>query len=190
MLNDNNQKRLNELFEDMQNMETAPGSSDRKIADLYKMALDSTKRNAEGAAPLRPYLDEVLAVNDKAALIDAVAKIHLDGENPFFGIYVSSDAMDTDVNVLYMDQSGLGMGDRDYYLDPENAGLKTGYRDFLEKVLSLAGIENASESADQALEVEDAIAADEIMSLLMGEKVEPRREFIEQNSKLVLDLDI
>ena len=38
--------------------------------------------------------------------------------------------------------------------------------------------------------VEDAIAADEIMSLLMGEKVEPRREFIEQNSKLVLDLDI
>ena len=52
MLNDNNQKRLNELFEDMQNMETAPGSSDRKIADLYKMALDSAKRNAEGAAPL------------------------------------------------------------------------------------------------------------------------------------------
>ena len=38
--------------------------------------------------------------------------------------------------------------------------------------------------------IEDAIAADEIMSLLMGEKVEPRREFIEQNSKLVLDLDI
>ena len=38
--------------------------------------------------------------------------------------------------------------------------------------------------------VEDAIAADEIMSLLMGEKVEPRREFIEQNSKLVEDLDI
>ena len=38
--------------------------------------------------------------------------------------------------------------------------------------------------------VEDAIAADEIMSLLMGEKVEPRREFIEQNSKLVSDLDI
>ena len=41
-----------------------------------------------------------------------------------------------------------------------------------------------------ACSVEDAIAADEIMSLLMGEKVEPRREFIEQNSKLVLDLDI
>ena len=38
--------------------------------------------------------------------------------------------------------------------------------------------------------VEDAMAADEIMSLLMGEKVEPRRDFIEQNSKLVSDLDI
>ena len=38
--------------------------------------------------------------------------------------------------------------------------------------------------------VEDAMAADEIMSLLMGDKVEPRKEFIEENAKLVTDLDI
>ena len=37
--------------------------------------------------------------------------------------------------------------------------------------------------------VEDAMAADETMSLLMGEKVDPRKEFIEQNAKLVTDLD-
>ena len=38
--------------------------------------------------------------------------------------------------------------------------------------------------------IEDAISADEILSLLMGDKVEPRREFIEENSKLVVDLDV
>ena len=38
--------------------------------------------------------------------------------------------------------------------------------------------------------VEDAMAADEIMSLLMGDKVEPRREFIEQNYDMVTDLDL
>lgn len=158
MLNDNNQKRLNELFVSMQDMQTVPGSVEQKIVDLYKMAMDSTRRNAEGASPLKPYIDEVMAVKDKVSLMDAVAKVHLDGESPFFGVYVSSDAMNTDVNVLYMDQSGLGMGDRDYYLDPANAGLKEGYRNFLEKVLSLAGVPDAGTVADQALEVEDAIA--------------------------------
>ena len=38
--------------------------------------------------------------------------------------------------------------------------------------------------------LEDAIRADEIFSTLMGDKVEPRKEFIEQNSKLVVDLDV
>ena len=158
MLNDNNQKRLNDLFVSMQDMKTEPGSPERKIADLYRMAMDSTKRNAEGAAPLRPYIDEVMAVNDRESLADAVAKVHLDGENPFFGVYVSSDAMDTDVNVLYMDQSGLGMGDRDYYLDPANDRFREGYGKFLGKVLALAGVSDAETVAAQALEVEEGIA--------------------------------
>ena len=38
--------------------------------------------------------------------------------------------------------------------------------------------------------MDDAMLADETFTLLMGDRVEPRREFIEQNSKLVADLDV
>ena len=158
MLNDNNQKRLNDLFVSMLDGTYAEGSSDRKIADLYRMGMDSTRLNLDGSAPLKPYVDSLMAVNDRSSLIKAVAMMHRNGDNPFFGIYVSSDAMDSDVNVLYMDQSGLGMGDRDYYLDPANAELKEGYRQFLGKVLSLAHVPDAEKVADDALEVEDVIA--------------------------------
>lgn len=158
MLNDNNEERLNSLFVDMLDMKTVPGSSDQKIADLYRMGMDSTKRNADGAAPLKPFLDKIMSVSDKASLAGTVAEVHRNGDYPFFGVYVSSDAMDSDVNVLYMEQSGLGMGDRDYYLDPANAELKKGYSEFLAKVLALAGVEDAGKVAEEALEVEDAIA--------------------------------
>lgn len=158
MLNENNQKRLNDLFVSMQDMKTVPGSSDQKIADLYRMAMDSTRLNSEGAAPLKPYIDDVMSVGDKESLILKIAEIHKNGDNPFFGVYVSSDAMDSDSNVLYLDQSGLGMGDRDYYIDPANAALKEGYRNFLVKVLTLAGVPDAEKVADDAVEVEENIA--------------------------------
>lgn len=158
MLNENNQKRLNDLFVSMQDKKTVPGSSDQKIADLYRMAMDSTRLNSEGAAPLKPYIDDVMSVGDKESLILKIAEIHKNGDNPFFGVYVSSDAMDSDSNVLYLDQSGLGMGDRDYYIDPANAALKEGYRNFLVKVLTLAGVPDAEKVADDAVEVEENIA--------------------------------
>ena len=158
MLNENNQKRLNDLFVSMQDMKTVPGSSDQKIADLYRMAMDSTRLNSEGAAPLKPYIDDVMSVGDKESLILKIAEIHKNGDNPFFGVYVSSDAMDSDSNVLYLDQSGLGMGDRDYYIDPANVALKEGYRNFLVKVLTLAGVPDAEKVADDAVEVEENIA--------------------------------
>lgn len=157
-LRENSVENLNNLFAEMSKIETAEGSSDRKIVDLYKMGLDSTRLNGEGAAPIRKYLDEVYAAADKDALVKIIARLHSTGESPFFGSYVEADLMDSDNQILYLGQGGLGIGDRDYYVDPANAEIKAGYKAFLTKIFTLAGVENAENAAADALSVEDYLA--------------------------------
>ncbi|MBR0175626.1 MAG: M13 family peptidase, partial [Bacteroidales bacterium] len=154
-LRENNVTRLNDLFASMSTMETKKGSIEQKIVDLYKQGLDSTRLNNEGAAPLQKYIAEIQAIKDKKEFAQAVAKLHLEGEGGFFGAFVEADLMDSDSQILYISQGGLGIGDRDYYVKPENAALKEGYRIFLNKVLTLAGVENAQAVADNTVAVED-----------------------------------
>ncbi len=157
-LRENNVTRLNDLFASMATMETKKGTVEQKIVDLYKQGLDSTRLNEEGAAPLQKYIAEVQAISDKKELAVALAKMHDSSVGGFFGCMVETDLMDSNMQILYLGQGGLGIGDRDYYVKAENAALKEGYRIFVNKVLGLAGIENASQAADNTVSVEDVLA--------------------------------
>ena len=152
------QENLNKLFESMTTLKAEPGTVDQKISDLYRMALDSTTRNALGAEPIKPYIAEIQAVSSLDELADLLGKMNLYGEGGFFNAGVDADLANSDMQVLYLGQGGLGMGDRDYYLLETNAELKAGYKAFLEKALTLAGIENAAEIAEKDMKVEDAMA--------------------------------
>ena len=151
-------ENLNALFESMTKMDAKKGTVEQKISDLYKMALDSATRNELGAAPIFPYIAEIQAVDSKDALATLLGKLNLYGEGGFFGAGVEADLTNSDNQVLYLGQGGLGMGDRDYYLKPENQALFEGYQAYLEKVLTLAGLENAKEIAAQDVTVENAMA--------------------------------
>ena len=153
------QENLNALFESMTTANPEFGTVDQKITDLYKMALDSTTRNSLGAQPIQPYLAEIQAVSSLDEMADLLGKMNLYGEGGFFGAGVEADLADSDMQVLYLGQGGLGMGDRDYYLLESNAALKAGYKDFLVKALSLSGVENAADMAERDMRVEDAMAA-------------------------------
>ena len=157
-ISETTQKNLNELFENMATLEAKPGTIDQKISDLYKMALDSTTRNALGAEPIQPYIAEILAVDSKDALADLIGKMNLYGEGGFFGAGVEADLTNSEMQILYLGQGGLGMGDRDYYLLETNAALKQGYKDFLVKALTLAGVNDPEGIAAKDMQVEDAMA--------------------------------
>ena len=152
------QKQLNDLFASMAEMKAEKGTVDQKISDLYKMALDSTVRNALGAEPIQPYIAEIQAVETRDQMAELLGRMNLYGEGGFYGAGVEADLANSDMQVLYISQGGLGMGDRDYYLKEENKALYEGYRAFLVKVLGLAGIDNAEELARKDLAVEDAMA--------------------------------
>ncbi len=152
------QENLNALFESMTTMNAEKGTVEQKISDLYKMALDSTTRNNLGAEPIKPYIAEIQTLKNHDELAALLGKMNLYGEGGFFGGGVDADLTNSDVQVLYLGQGGLGMGDRDYYLKEEDKALKEGYENYLVKVLELAGIENAKDIAAKDIAVETALA--------------------------------
>ncbi|MBL1488652.1 M13 family peptidase, partial [Klebsiella pneumoniae] len=87
----------------------------------------SVRLNEEGAAPLKAALKELESVVDAKTFAEASARMELAGEGSSWGAYVTADMMDCNTNVLYLGQSGLAMGNRDYYLKPENEALRNGY---------------------------------------------------------------
>ena len=158
VLRENNVTRLNDLFAEMSEMSPEAGTVDQKIVDLYKQGLDSVRLNAEGGQPLQKYLDQLYAVSDKAGLAAELADENKYGEGGFFSVGVQADLMDSQVQILYLGQGGLGMGDRDYYVDPANADLLKGYTDMLTKLFSLSGYEDAAQKAANAVKIENKLA--------------------------------
>ena len=153
------QENLNALFESMTTLEAKPGTVDQKISDLYKMALDSTTRNQLGAQPILPYIAQIKDVNTKEELSTLLGQMSLYGDGGLMGFGVEADLANSDMQVLYLGQSGLGMGDRDYYLKAENKELYEGYKAYLVKVMELAGLEDARALAEKDLLVENEMAS-------------------------------
>ena len=160
MIGENNQIRINELFQEMSGKTATPGSVEQKISDLYKMGLDSTRLNAEGAAPIRATVDQLLQLGDRSQLTEAIARLHATSCNPFFSIGVQGDLKNSDMNALYAGQSGLAMGDRDYYLTPENEHIRAAYKTYLTRIFTLAGMPEAEvpTAVEDVLKVETALA--------------------------------
>ena len=160
VLRENNEIRINDLFNEMTKSEAEFGSVEQKISDLYQMWLDEERLNAEGAEPIRKALDYILSINSREELISKIANLHIDGIGAFFYSYPAADLEDSNMTILYMEQGGLGMGNRDYYTEAENAQLKAGYRTYLSKIFTLAGVEGDIEKmVDNVMAVEDRLAA-------------------------------
>ena len=157
-LREDNVERLNALFAEMSKISPAYGTNDQKIVDLYKQGLDSTRLNSEGATPIAKDLNAIYAAADKQELVKVLADMNKYGSGGFFGVGVDADLMDSDSQVLYMGQGGLGMGDRDYYVAKENAELHEKYRQMIEKFFSLCGLDEPARRAASALKTEDALA--------------------------------
>ena len=160
ILRENNEIRLNELFQAMGEATAEAGSIEQKISDLYKMGLDEERLNREGAEPIREALAAIAAMSEREQIVAALAELHTDGIGVFFAAYPAADLADSNMTILYLEQGGLGMGNRDYYTEESNAEKKAEYRNYLAKIYGLAGLEGDAEAfVNNVLLVEDAIAA-------------------------------
>ncbi|MDE6454214.1 MAG: M13 family metallopeptidase [Muribaculaceae bacterium] len=155
-----NRAQVRDLVLGLDATTAAPGSNTQKIADLYAQGMDSTTLNAQGASPVLLDLARIYGTG-RDGIVDLMAT--MPGVGAFFGTGVEADMMNSTQNVMYWGQGGLGLGDRDYYLeDSDNArAVRQAYRKYLHTIATLAGLndENASRLVENTMRIETALAS-------------------------------
>ncbi|HYL13847.1 MAG TPA: M13 family metallopeptidase [Terriglobales bacterium] len=136
---------------------------DQKIGDYYGACVDEKAADAKGLDPLTPELERIAAVKDKGALIDAIARAHLDGPNALFNFHSAPDLHNADMVIAYIDQGGLTLPDRNYYIkddDPKMVEMRKRLVEYATQVFTLVGqsTQQAAESAQTVLRIETALA--------------------------------
>ena len=162
VLAENNQKQMRELIDELGKAENEKGSVAQKVGDLYKMGLDSVRLNKESVFPVLEALGNISSVNDRAAFASLIAQMHKEGSSPFFQLYVSADEKNSSMNIVSLYQSGMSMGDRDYYLleDSANIKIRNEYKKYINKLFTLADFtpEKAAAAEKTVMDIETELA--------------------------------
>ena len=135
-----------------------PGSESQKIGDLYAFFMDEARAEELGIRPIAARLAEVDAIKSKADLTRTLAELAEVGIAGPLVCYVGIDAKKSDEHILEISQAGLGLPDRDYYLDTKFKDKLEAYQAYVERVLTLAGIGEAKKSAAEIVALETQIA--------------------------------
>ncbi|MDE5839383.1 MAG: M13 family metallopeptidase [Muribaculaceae bacterium] len=148
MLRENAREQLKDLILNLSEHEDTktPGTIAQKVSDLYAMGMDEKRLNREGSAPLRPLLEKIENA-DTSKIEELLAWQHSGIGSSFFGTGVGSDAMNSDMNILHIGEVGLGLGDRDFYLEENetNAGILSAYHKYVRRLMELIGYDDAAQ---------------------------------------------
>ena len=151
---ENNQKQLRELIEEIASGQHQQGTLQQKIASMFNCVMDSTRQNELGMTPIAGQLKEIYAAPDKKALFDIVARNYTAGVPTLFGFYIGADVKNSSMNLLEIYQSGLTLGEKEYYLENDEATVKVrdAFKTYLHDLFILCGQPEA-ESARKAADV-------------------------------------
>ena len=153
VLAETNQEQLRTLIDSLVNNTNEPGSYGDKIATLYIMGMDSLMLQQQGAAPIKSYLEEISALKTAEDLQAEMRRLHGKGINPFFALFNEADAEDAKMCIAWLYQTGIGMGERDYYLESSGREpqLREAYVKLMETQFANAGYDKLSGKTPEQL---------------------------------------
>ena len=133
------------------------GSIEQKIGDMYNLAMDTARRDAEGIAPVQPTLAEIAAIESREQLSVALGKAM---DYSLWAMYVDADAMNSSMNIMNEYQAGFSLGEKEYYIDEDEhtRSIRTAYVAYVEKMFDLFGFDHAAERAQTVLRMETRLA--------------------------------
>jgi putative endopeptidase len=160
-LGDQAEAQTREIIEALQaRKDLVPGSNEQKVRDFYASYMDTAARDAAGIAPLKPTLARIAAIDSIAALTAAFGRSDMDGTDSPIGAGVSLDRKDPNRYLVGIGVGGLGLPDKDYYLnaEPRFVQIRAAYLEHIVTMLGFAGITDAKPRAEAILALETEIA--------------------------------
>ena len=151
------EEQLHQLITGIDGNDVEPETDPQRIADLYQSWMDVETIDDSGLAPATPYLERIDAIDDR----DGAARLMAELAFPsMIRIGIMPDPADPSVYAISTGQSGLGLPDRDYYLDDSEQfeHYRGAYRDYIIEIHELAGLDDAEAKADAIIELETQLA--------------------------------
>lgn len=162
LLAENNREQLHTLITELSKESNKAGSIAQKIGDLYNLAMNEAKLNAEGVQPIKKELKKLSQINDKKQIYTVLAEMQKIGIYPYFYLFVSADDMNSTMNIVQTYQGGLGMGERDFYIEDEESikTIRSKYKEHVKKMFLLAEFseDSANKSAEAVMDIETQLA--------------------------------
>ena len=141
-------------------IETATGGGDaQKIRDLYDCFLDTAAISKAGITPLQDDLAAIDRITNRAEFIKTLADLEMRGLGGAFGLGIYGDAMNSQMNIVYLGQGGLSLPDEAYYREEQYEEIRQAFKVHVAKMFALAGITDGASLAEQIYELERQIAS-------------------------------
>ncbi len=161
-LAEDNNKRINGILKELQENSYPNGSVEQKLSDLYKLAMDSARREKEGLAPAMGMIQRMEAAKTVQQLFAIQLEMMPYGDSEFFGAYMGADEKNASQNILNINQGGLTLGQKDYYLETDEATTKIreAYKKHIVRMFQLFGFKKgaAEKKMNNIFKVELALA--------------------------------
>ena len=161
-LGEDNNKRINGILKELQENTYPAGSVEQKLSDLYKLAMDSARREKDGLAPVMPLIQRMEAAKTKEQLFAIQLEMMPYGDAELFVAYIGADEKNATQNILNFMQGGLTLGQKDYYVENDEATVKIreAYKKHIVRMFQLYGFKKgvAEKKMKNILKVETALA--------------------------------
>src|SRR5690554_1197618 len=151
------EKAVRDIIEEAQ---SAPeGTEERKFGDLYASFQGVDRIEQLGSEPLKPLLAQVNAIGSIGELLSTLGSLERQGTSGLFQLFVDNDPGNPERYLVFLEQGGIGLPDESYFRDEKFAGIREKYREFIEHMFTLAGVDGAADAAARVFDLETAIAA-------------------------------
>ncbi len=162
-LRENARTQLKDLILNLSNdpQSKIKGTNAQKVSDLYALGMDSVRLNKEGATPIMPAVKKIFNMKPQE-FSEILAWQHNGLGSSFFGTGVGADAKNADMNIMHIGEAGLGLGDRDYYLEKNerNDKILAAYQRYVKELMRLCGFDAKSQQRiwDNVIAIETEMA--------------------------------